>query len=281
MKRFILNCLAFVPLLIILLHVRPLILIYTEKYKDTVAGSEIYHSIFKSKQKKKTRKILLGDSVGNQLFSNKTNNDTINSLACNRAIGLVGQFLLLNNCFNAGNKIDTVYLFYLPFSFSNNLDQIYTYQYFLKPFYHYEYYKMFTQTVKQQVHKIPYWILCQYPYFLTSNWSPDFVTKDKLDYTFLSPISVEYLAKMKELCSMHNCKLIIISPPVRNSKKSFLDNLDTSRIGKNNLSDVFRNYFENIIYLDDTNFIDQVHLKNPKNYIEYFKNQFIKNQKNL
>ena len=103
---------------------------------------------------------------------------------------MVGQFILLNNYINAGNEPDTVYLLVSPFSFRNNLDQVYTYHYFLKPFYTDEYKPMFSETVTEQIHKIPYYNFCRIPFILTSDWAPDFSLKDKIDYTFLSPISV-------------------------------------------------------------------------------------------
>ena len=143
MKKFILSCTIFLLISGIILSIKPNYLVLTGKYKVTVAGKEIYQSIFKSKQKKKSKKILLGDSVGNQLFTNTTNNDTLNSLACNQAISMAGQFILLNNYLNSGNKVDTVLLIFTPFSFQNNLDQVFTYHYFLKPFYIYEYKPLF------------------------------------------------------------------------------------------------------------------------------------------
>ncbi len=235
----------------------------SDKYKTIVVGSEIYHSLFKSKQKKKTKKLLLGDSVGNQLFRNTTNNDTINSLACNQAIGMVGQYILLNNYLNAGNQVDTVYLIYSPFSFLNNLDQIYTFHYFLKPFYVQEYMPLFTKTVIEQTHKIPYYYLCRYPYVLTSDWSPNFCSKDKKNYTFLSPVSVEYLHKITELSKKHHFDLIILPPPMRNSLKQKVEKINKNEIAENDLTNEFKNYFEKIIFINDTNFTDAFHLKNP------------------
>ena len=209
--------------------------------------------------------------MGNQIFSNKTNNDTIYSLACNWGIGVVGHFILLNNYLQAGNKVDTVYLLSAPFSFSNNLNSVYTYHYFLKPFYRDEYYPLFTETVKQQIKKVPYSYFCKYPYVLTSNWAPKFVSKDKIDYTFLSPISVEYLIRIKELGDKYNFKFIIIATPSRFSNKPIFEKMNKNEIVKSKLDNEFKNYFKNIIYLDDTNFLDPVHLKNPQKYTSYFK----------
>ena len=120
MKKFILNIFWFSILIGLLSYVKPLYLMYGDKYKKMLHGAEIYHSIFKSKQKSKAKKLLLGDSVGNQLFSNVNYNDTINSLACNAAIEMVGHYILLNNYINAGNKFDTVFMVLTPFTFRKN-----------------------------------------------------------------------------------------------------------------------------------------------------------------
>jgi hypothetical protein len=276
MKKFVLKSLLFIPITFILLQIIPLYLIYTGQYKNTVAGYEIYHSIFKSKQKKQTKKILLGDSVGRQLFSNTTNNDTINSLACNQSIAMVGQYILLNNYLLAGNTIDTVFMIFTPFTFRNNLDQIFTYHYFLKPFYTKEYFKFYTKKVHEQVGKIPFRQFCRLPFILTSNWAPFFVSKDEISYTFLSPLSVEYLNKIKELSIKYNFKIIIVAPPLSIYNKIFIEKMDRNEIVKNNLSKEFENYFENIIYLDDAYFVDHTHLKNPQKYTTYFRNKFLK-----
>ena len=277
MKKFILKTILFVLILLVLSHGRPLYLLHKDRYKHHGAGSEVYYSISKSKQKNKSSAtVLLGDSVARQLFSNKTYDDPIYSLACNQAVGMVGHFILLDNYLKAGNHVDTVYLLFSPFSFSNNLDQVYTYHYFLKPFYTDEYFPLLTKTVIEQVHKIPYYYFSRYPHILTSKWAPDFVSKDKINYTFLSPISAEYLVKINELSIKYDFKLIILPTPTSVSKRRSVENMK-KEIVINNLKGEFRDYFENILYLDDSNFAsDGVHLKNPQKYAEYYKNNFMK-----
>jgi hypothetical protein len=278
MKQFILKSVLFVLIFLALAHARPLYLLSNDRYKHSGAGSEIYYSINKSEHKNKSSvKILLGDSVARQMFSNVTSNDPIYSLACNQAIGMVGQFLLLNNYLRAGNHVDTVYLLFTPFSFLNNLNEVYTYHYFLKPFYVNKYFPLFSQTVIEQIHKIPYYYLSRCPYVLTSKWAPDFVSKDKVDYTFLSPISAEYLVKIKALSIKYGFRLVVIPTPTSLSNRRRIENMNKNEIVVNNLQNEFKDYFKNIIYLDDGNFInDGVHLINPLKYAEYYRNNFMK-----
>ena len=278
MKKFILNSVYFLLILSLVAHIRPLYRLYNDRYKEVVLGNEIYYSIFKSKQKKKSKKVLIGDSVGNQLFNNKKNNDTINSLACNQSIGLVGHFILLNNYLNAGNEVDTVYMLFSPFSFRNNLNQVFTYHYFLKPFYNKENKPYFTETVAKQIDKIPYHNLCQYPIILTSDWAPDFTSEDSVDYTVFSPISVEYLQKIKELSISHHFKLILVPPPASFTNKPLIEKMNKEEAVKTGLKEEFDTYFNDFFYLPDNKFTDGTHLIKPEveKYTRYYRTRFIK-----
>lgn len=276
MRKFISKVIVFLLLGAIFIEVVSAVLIYTDLYLIGYPGRDVYLSIEKSKDKKKSKKILLGDSVGQQLFSNETNNDTINSLACNQAIGVVGQYLLLNNYLEAGNKVDTVFMIFAPSSFKNNLDQRFTYHYFLKPFDTPEYAGSFTQTVKEQISKIPYHQYSKVPHIYATSWAPDFVSSDSTDFTFLSPVSAEYLAKMKALSARHDFRLIILPTPTKISKKQWLDNIDKKEIREYDLTNEFADYFEKIIYLDSIHFIDDTHLIHPEIYTQVYKKRLLR-----
>jgi hypothetical protein len=275
MKQFIINSILFILLMACLFHVRPLYLLYNNRYKRIVAGSEVYYCIEKSKAKNKSKKVIFGDSVGRQLFDCKTNSDTINSLASNQAISLVGQFILLNNYLTTGNEVDTAYFIFTPKSFQNNLDQVYTYNYFLKPFYKKKNYSLFTETVHKQVSEIPYYKFSQYPSVLTSNWSPAVSPRSKISDMFLSPLSIEYLKKIKALAKQYNFRIIILPTPMDLAYKKDVEGYNLKVINDNGFEEEFKNYFENIIYLDDRYFSDSTHLKEPSVYTEVYKRNFL------
>lgn len=266
MKKFVIKLILLSLPLILYFFIKPYFLLLDDKYKSKVAGSDIYISIRKSKEKQHHKKIIIGDSVGRQIFPNEGQNDTINSLACNQAIGMVGHYLLLRNYLEAGNTIESAFLIYTPFSFKNNLDQVYTFNYFLKPFFKSEYKESFTKTVYQQIDKIPSWKLSQVPYILTSNWAPNFICNDSVDYTFLSPISTEYLIKIRNLSRKYNFKFTILPTPTKQSNKLSIERINKDEIVKNDLSSIFENYFENIYFFDDSCFMDNEHLWNPDDY---------------
>jgi len=263
MSRFILKIIYFCIPLLFLFYAKPLYLLIDNRYKNIVAGSEIYISIKKSKQKSNKKILLIGDSVGNQLYNNKDENDSINSLASNQAIGVIGQYFLIESYLKTGNKPEIIYMLYTPFSFKNNLDQVYSFHYFLKPFYNKEYLPLFTKTALKQIDKIPYSLLCNEPYILTSNWAPNFQSKDKINYTFLSPISKEYLSKIKDLCISYNIEFFIIPTPTKESNKVKVEHSDKNEFFGYNFESDLTFFLNNIVYLNDSCFVDNVHLKKP------------------
>lgn len=266
MKKFILKNIYFSLPLIFLFYAKPLYLLIGDKYKQTVAGHETYLSIQKSKQKSKSKILIIGDSVGKQLFDNEKKSDSINSLACNQAIGVIGQYLLLDNYIKTGNRPKIVYMVYSPSSFKNNLDQVFTYHYFLKPFFQKEYLGEFSRTAFRQIDKIPYLELCHEPYVLTSNWAPNYKNKDSIGYNFISPITREYLSRIKDLCVSHHIDFYIIPVPTRESNKTKVKSFDKREYSSCNFRKDLTVYLNDVIYLKDSCFIDGLHLKHPYLY---------------
>lgn len=233
--------------------------------EDKLIGREIYHSIAKSKKKSKSKILVLGDSVAKQMYDNYKYNDVINSLACNQAISMVGQYLLLKD-FLENNENDEleVYLIYRPSSFNNNLDQPYTFNYFLKPFLNNYYSKYFSNTVWEQIKKIPFYRLSYFSFVKKSNWSPSYNIQINIRKFEMSSISSEYLKKMVALCKNHNAKLKVISSIMsdRYIDEKFLNLKNQIKIY--GLEELFKEYFSKMIFLDSSLFRKDFHLKNPR-----------------
>lgn len=266
MKKYLLKVALFGFLTLLFIEALCTLMLVSNIYLLNYPGKEIYHAISKSKQKSDSKILILGDSVASQLFPNSDDGDTINSLACNQAIGVVGQFLLLHNYLACGNEIDTLILIYSPTSFKDNLNQVYTFHYFLKPFNRTEYRKFFTPKVRQQIKKIPYHQFARIPHILVTSWSPKIKTDAAENDSFLSPISAEYLNKIKKLSMEYHFNLILYPTPVPMDDKMVMENIDKKVFAMNNLGDEFEAYFAKIEYLDDASFSDGVHLVDPASY---------------
>ncbi len=278
MRKFIINSLIFLFFGVLSLQLVSELLIISGLYLAYLPGETIYYSISKSKKKQQSKKLLLGDSVGRQLFPNTANNDGINSLACNRSIGMTGQYILLHNYLKAGNDIDTLYMIFTPFSFTDNLDQKFTFHYFLKPFYNSEYKPLFTKKVNQQIKKIPYHQFIWLPHLRATSWAPEFkTTGNNKEYKLISPISREYLKKIKALSSEYSFKIILLPTPTSIKKKDSISSLiDPVEFKRCNMDKEFKEYFNKIIYLKNSKFIDNNHLKTPVKYSDLYKEKWVK-----
>lgn len=266
MKRFILRTILFIFLVAVTIELTSIFLITTDLFLIYIPGSEIYISIEKSRIENDSKKVLLGDSVGRQMYSNKEFSYPVNSLACNQAIGMVGQYVLLKSYLDSGNNPDEVYMILTPFSFQNNLDQKYTFHYFLKPFYKAEFKDDFSDLVFQQIQKIPYYQFSRVPHIVATSWAPDYKIDDSRKDFFLSPISIEYLKKIKQLSMDRGFHFELVPPPTNKNFEAIISAMDREAIEENNLQDIFEDYFNKIIYLDSTEFVDGTHLKDPKKY---------------
>lgn len=275
MRKFAIHTVLFAFLAFAFIEVTCALLLHSQVYLFNYPGYIIYNAILKSKNKSNQQTLLLGDSVGHQLFPNKNENDSVNSLACNQAISLAGQYILLQNYINTGSEFENLVLYLTPFSFRNNLDQEYTYHYFLKPFDNGEYRMWFTSTVKAQIAKIPFHQFHNMPHIAATSWAPDFESKDTINFTFLSPISIEYLHKIKALAEDYDFNLKIVSPPININKQELVDALDQSEIEKAGLEEEFTNYFNSISYLDSTLFSDGTHFKDPESLNAKYRNRAI------
>lgn len=265
MKHLARDIFKFLVIFLIIFHLYPEYKYWTNKYKEDVNGGEVYQAIEKSKKKGKKKKLILGDSVTKQFSESDIDTTIYLNLASNQAISLVGQFCLLTNYVQTKNEIDTLYLIYHPLSFSNNLDNSFTFHYFEKPFFGDEYMPLFTEEVKTQIEKIPFHYLAKYHPVLTSNWSPTF-SNDEKNKPFISNISRIYLEKIVLLCQAKNIRLFIISPPINQKfKNEFL------AINKSSKNSHLKSYFENLKYYPESNFFpDHIHLnKNGLNYFSF------------
>jgi hypothetical protein len=271
MKPVIIKSIIFLTGLAILFSLKSIYLLHNDKYKDYVRAKAIYKAIEKSKRKKSgVKALIIGDSVGFQLFNSAGYNDSIYSLTTNQAISLTGQYILLTNFLSVNHDLKNVVMIYTPFAFKRDLNQQYTFQYFLKPFYRDEYKRFFSVAVENQVKQIPFYQLCQFAPVLTSDWSPDYDGADFSKQTnFISELSNEYLSKIVALCHEHGVKLVILPTPTRISKEAEVKMYETT---VNFPEYNFRDYFSRVTFIPDSLFLDDVHLKDPGKFLsEYLK----------
>lgn len=239
-------------------------------------GFEIYSALNKSKLKGTKKILLLGDSVGKQLFPD--DNENYNSLTTNQALGIPGNYFLLKNYLKAGNNIERLVIIYTPHSFKNNLNNKLTYHYFLKPFFNKDYIQYFTKELLNQIEKIPNKNYLAIPSIKATSWAPSFSineksilgltnefenTNNKKSFNYLSPISVQYLNMIKDLSIKYNFNIKLLPPPISINKKINLD-LFRKEAQETNLIEDFEFYIKNLKYIDSKYFHDEIHFHNKE-----------------
>lgn len=271
MQKFISKSLKFLIISIVVFYLKPFYLLYNDKYQNIVKSRIVYKVLKRSLRKDNKKIVIIGDSSPKNIFGKFSNDfkeidvsveyDSLYILSTNSAIGLIGQYILLNNYLISGNHPEEVFLIYSPYSYSVNLDQIFTYNWFLKPFYNDKYRTHFTKLALGQVSKIPFSYLCREPYILTSDWRPDFKKKEIKKYTFLSPVTKQYLDMIKQLCIENEIKFGIIANPQRESNKDDLSKFKVSECHGLKVEPEIKYMMENLRYFPDSLFRDKLHLK--------------------
>lgn len=235
-----------------------------------MGSAEIIPKIEKVQKKDKTKKLIVGDSVCNQVFNDlQVKNPSYCIAASNASLSLAGQYLLIKEYVNSHEQIEEVDLFLLPRSFYS--DNLYKngFSYFIAAF--------FETNLMEELDKERYALIqSEYPYFAKNpslikliDYSP-VNQKIFLNYKFSNQEkrsdeecfweSDYYLHKISELCRKQNIKFKLFSGPIPDNKDK-RDEVEQlckySRISADD--ELWSQYFESIVYEDSKMFPDGVH----------------------
>lgn len=102
-------------------------------------NQKVYEAIEAVSSDVETKKLILGDSVGAQIYpSSRSKKGAVTCATSNRAIGLVGQLILLQDFITSRQSPKQLEVHFImhPGSFGARLDEKFTYNYYLQPFWH-------------------------------------------------------------------------------------------------------------------------------------------------
>lgn len=229
---------------------------------------KVTEAVYRSRKHIKTKKLVLGDSVGNLLYGN-SKDSCVYSLTATVAITTCGQYCLLSN-FLSNNKDqnpEEVIVIINPLCWNNILNGNLCYSLFAKQFYNNEF-KLYLD--KEEIDEIATW---PYSYLLDQKWfriCPFTVNikNNGIQYGWISEMQYRYIHKMEDLCKSKNIKFRLVSGPVRESLKSKVDSI--ASVNNKSQEPIFKEYFKSIKYLPDDNFIDELHLKQSNIPTDYF-----------
>ncbi|GHT02762.1 hypothetical protein AGMMS49525_06750 [Bacteroidia bacterium] len=235
-------------------------------------GSEVYHSLNKSKKKKLVKRLLLGDSVAKQLYDNDVYNDSIYSLTCNQVISAAGYYFLLNNFITTNKEQlpEEVILLCNPRSLGNQLDAK-AFNYFLKPLYKKEYTGLMNKPLKERIKQIPFYWASQIPLIKASCFTPTYESLPR-DYGLFSPIAQTYLDSIAELCKTNDIRFRLEPVPMKKSSyKEMLDLKQHIKYMPQMDAAILTHFFDQYTFLEDSLFLDHSHFYKehiPQDYLK-------------
>jgi len=229
--------------------------------------------------------LIIGDSVARQLFPfNIFEQYKYLHLPSTAAITLAGQYIMIQNVLKNSPKIKKIILIMHPYSCRTNLNSKYTYNYFIKHFYTFENLKYLNKTVISRINQHPLCHLGIFPAVKITKLFSNVIYSgaSRKEKTYFSKISLEYLQEMKKLAQKESLVFLVVCPPL---SAAIFPNKDfstmMSQIEHHKLQDIFIHYFEKMIFLNKSYFLDGVHFskqsvsivkKKFKKFLEYVLN---------
>ena len=132
-KRFVVGCARFAIGLAVVLALSEVALARynAHSWGYRLIGREVFQALRVAERVEgQIHTLYLGDSVARQLFPPNYELDGVRSLTTNQAISVAGQYYLLREALATHRGVREVVLFYQPRSFENNLDQVFTEDYY-------------------------------------------------------------------------------------------------------------------------------------------------------
>ena len=240
------------------------LMLHSDALSNTLSWKRILAAVKKSKRSLPSGSsvIILGDSIGEQLFPRET---VPSSLISNGAVLAVGHYILANNAIKRNKNLKYIVLVSAPWVLGHQFEWELTYNSFMKPFYTFENLPYISKQLFEKINKrkMTHWVI--FPFVKTAPCFSDIdltgTRKKRRD--ILSDTAIEYLKKLKNLCSENNIEFIVLSPPIREEWRRRTNHWEKMKIQvtQNGLDDNFREYFKRLIYLDDSCFRDHVHMR--------------------
>lgn len=262
MKRFLLRLAFFLVTSFVVINIVAAIYGVVSRSRYERDGSETYEAIRRAETPSTNPNVILGESVSHQLLMGVDLPDTLD-LSCNQAVSVCGQYLLAREAIAHDPAVKQITLAYQPLSFTNDLSQKFTFNYFVKPFWvRPEMQPFIDGLVTTRLDRRPVYRLMAFPLFRYTDVlsTTDYTDPDPPSFAYLSPVSIDYLRRLSALCQAHQVRLRIVSTPI--SKTSGYDEgVFLKEVSDAHLDDIFAGYTQTIRQVDPELLLDNVHFK--------------------
>lgn len=237
-----------------------------------IGSSSIVPAIEKSANEEGYTKIVLGDSVGNQVFHLFTeDNDDYLLLGTNQAITVTGQYILAKRFLDHNDDASDVYMVILPGGFSNDYSSPLSYSYLIEPFGKTGCLEELSVDTREKMEGyygsffINKSVICfldgscinnKLYLFYNQNREKKSINEEKL----ISNESRYYLRELKSICEEKNVILHVIPSPLYEGEdhRKLVEDL-RKEIVEEGLGDIFGDYCERVTFYPAEYFGDGTH----------------------
>ena len=246
-------------------------LLFTLSLPLTPLAAEVFYVIEKAGHNSGKTAVILGDSVCNQLYSQRKDSQQFSHLGCNQAITTAGTYILLSKYLANNPQTKEVYYIIRPQSLGNDMNLNYTYQYFVIPFVNDENMKLIDDETRQKLYDKFGKFFVENSYakkFLHSNnlFMTQYINhvKAKTETRYfhrLSRTAIIYLPKIRELCRQYGARLTVLPLPLPDTEENYgWDDFDADVI-EYGFNDVLGDFTKRIHYCPDEWYSDGSHFK--------------------
>ncbi len=222
--------------------------------------SYIYARVINSSKKQSHKKIILGDSVGNQLYQASLNS---NSYTTNGSVLIAGNFMILQNYLRHNPKPDTLIIIYNPVSFSNDFYGKLVYNSFCKPFNTSANTPYILPELDSLLKSNYKYRLTRLPFFKILNCIEDPTVPDNISsaQSAISNINLIYLKELDTLVRQKGIYCRFVSPALNKSLNFSEEKAEEIKrqVDAIGCSYLFSNYWKSVRYLDSNCFSDELH----------------------
>ena len=280
MKKFIVRLIIALGLAAAVTALFYLILLVTHTNLNiNFLGDEVLYVTRKAEVNSGCSKVIIGDSVANQLWPQETSGDDICYMTSNQAITAAGDYLLLYHYLESNPQTKEVYLALRPQSLSNDINIDKSFQYFVIPFANSGNAKLLDTDTRTKLDSRfgKFWINSKYAQwtllnnnFLLSEYlktvekkNPDLVINDDDStnryYHRISPTGQIYLEKIIELCDSKNIKLSVVPSPLMDTADNYGWEGYSEDIEAFGFDEVLGSYLDSVDYYPEEMFMDGIH----------------------
>jgi len=265
-KRFTIRVLINVFIVFVLLELISTAVLSSKNYfSDRIPWTWLLYHENHADQSINSDTLFLGCSVGNQLFPSWKSDNYFTSVGpCLTAT----SFLLADRIINANPNINQIYIVSIPSGLTGGFEKPQTYNSFVKPFYSFHNIQNFDLYLFRKIAANP---LALFSVFNIVKILPitnyKYISEQPINYNDFSEFAIHNLTRLRNLTNAKNINLTFVAPPLRESSKENRNNwkMLMNDIKQKGFDDMFEGYFENIIYVPDSCFVDGIHFK--KSYI--------------